>query len=211
MNAKDLVVICVDDHLHQQLLLAVSKVEELGLPATPIAINEHINIRVPLDRNLFRETARAHRRLREYRRSHCLIVNAISLGAIHGMQEGHGLLDRHRGQLHPVSDIADGVDVVLARLRMLVDLNPVACHFHASILQAEFQHIGMSPCRHEYLVTVSYHALRSIFCLHVDSVKAVLLLLHSDGFCFRVHADTVSPLHLSCEEAPAIPVEATQW
>ena len=83
------------------------------------------------------------------------MIDAGRPAAEYGIGEGMALADRDRGQVDPVGDIADRVDVGHARARIVVDHDGAARRDRdPGRLEAEASDVGRTPEREHHLVDV---------------------------------------------------------
>src|SRR5690606_30465951 len=144
--------------------------------------------------------------LRENCRGNRIKVGLCRLVAIHRVNEAHGLMDRHRRELNAIGHIAERIDVIDIRARILVDKNLTACACRdASSLQAEPFCIGLTPERQHELADIEDFTTGKL------NVKRPIFAF-VDAMSDRMEDDTDTLLfHRLVEAAPHIHVETAQY
>ncbi|ENN89245.1 hypothetical protein RHSP_51766 [Rhizobium freirei PRF 81] len=117
MRADHLAVGSVDDQLHDHLLAPARK-RRLHRPELS-AID--LKLRITLGGVFLGQADRANLRLREDGRRDQFVIRPRRIVLVDGLDEAHGLVDRHRRQLYPISDVTESIDIRNRSARIFVD------------------------------------------------------------------------------------------
>ena len=133
--------------------------------------------------------------------------NRTCMGLIveHGLGEGLGLADRHRGQVHPVGHIAHSPDVLHVGARLVVDGDgaPIV-QFHSRLFEPETLDVRFSAGGEHHHLALDRHRVR-----HMTDQDAVLALLDSLVLASQGHLDAAF-LELLRQVRPHVLIKAAQ-
>uniref|UniRef100_A0A0N4ZIZ6 PE-PGRS family protein n=1 Tax=Parastrongyloides trichosuri TaxID=131310 RepID=A0A0N4ZIZ6_PARTI len=160
MDADHALAVGVDHQLHQHPLVRAGEGVLHRAEAGHIDIDA---VRAGAARLMLGQADDADRRLAEDGGGDGFVVEVLRVVLVDRLVEGDGLADGDRGQVHAVSDVADGPDVVGRGLRVRIDGDgALVVQLHAGVLQPQCLDVGDAAGGEHDDVMLHRHAVAEV-------------------------------------------------